>query len=124
MLKHIALTVNSEDEIKDFYTDLLDFRLTKQFSLDETFGQNIFNLSGQASVYYMTHSDLDLEIFLGPHKEKKAYAHICLAYREAEMICQRAADQGYRTYTKKNPGKDTYFIWDKSGNLFEVKHTE
>lgn len=124
MLKHIALTVNNEDEIKEFYTDLLDFRLTKQFSLDEKTGQNIFKLSGQAGVYYMTHSNVELEIFLGSHKEKKAYAHICLAYREAEMICQKAAGRGYRTYIKKNPGKDTYFIWDKSGNLFELKHAE
>jgi hypothetical protein len=48
---------------------------------------------------------------------EKVFAYICLAYQKAESAYKKASDLGYKTLIKKNPRKDTSFIWDKSGRL-------
>jgi len=48
------------------------------------------------------------------------FSHICLAYQNAEGTYKKAVEKGYRTLIKKYPVNDTYFIWDKSGNMFEI----
>jgi hypothetical protein len=40
------------------------------------------------------------------------------------MIYNKAVEFGYKTFVKRNPTNATYFIWDKSGNLYEIKETE
>jgi len=52
------------------------------------------------------------------------FSHICLAYPDPENIYRKAVDRGYKTFVKKNPVKNTFFIWDQSGNLFELKYSE
>ena len=121
MLQHIALTINYPEEIKNFYEDILLCNIQHKFPINEDVAGKIFNVKLLVDVYVMSHKDVQFEIFVSSEKEKKVFSHICLANRDAKITYKKAAERDYKVLIKKNPVSDTYFIWDKSGNMFEIK---
>lgn len=124
MLQHIALTISDSEEIENFYEDILLFNLRHKFSLSKGTSMQFFNIEEKADVYVMEHHNTQLEIFLSPGKERKVFSHICLAYWKAEIAYKKAVEHGYKALVKMNPVNNTCFIWDKSGNMFEIKHIQ
>lgn len=121
MLLHIGLTINDSDDIRNFYEEILLFKTHHTFIINELTCKTIFDLSGPAEVFVMDHHDVQLEIFICENKEKKVFSHVCLEYWKARLIYERAKELGYKAIIKSNPFHDTWFIWDKSGNMFEIK---
>ncbi len=121
MLQHVAFTVNDSEEIENFYEDVLLFTIKRKFSVNSEISQQVFNVPSATDVYVIEHHDMQFEIFISPRKEKKVFSHICLVYRKAEIIYNNALKSGYKAIIKSNPDCNTYFIWDKSGNMFEIK---
>jgi extradiol dioxygenase family protein len=121
MLRHIALTVNNSEEIENFYEEVLLLSKKHKHSVDGEVIKNIFNVEGTTDVYIMEHHDVQFEIFISPKKERKIFSHVSLAFRNAEVIYKNSLKRGYKVFVKNNPGSNTYFIWDKSGNMFEIK---
>ena len=121
MLQHIALTVNDSEEIENFYEEVLLFSIQRKFSVNGEIIRQIFNIEAATDVYMMGHHNIHFEIFISSKKERKLFSHVCLAYRKAELTYNTAKKLGYKAIIKNNPDNDTYFIWDKSGNMFEIK---
>jgi hypothetical protein len=121
MLQHVAFTVNDSEEIENFYGDVLQFTIKHKFSVNSEISQQVFNVPSETDVYVMEHNGMQFEIFISPRKEKKVFSHICLAYRKAEITYNNALKSGYKAIIKSNPDYNTYFIWDKSYNMFEIK---
>lgn len=121
MLKHIAITINDDEEIKNFYKDVLLFSLKRKFVITPELSLEIFNMYTLVDVFLMEQNNIQFEIFVSREKEKKIFSHVCLALWKSYLAYEKAVNSGYKTKIKINPGYDTYFIWDKSGNLFEIK---
>lgn len=121
MLLHVAITIHFPDEIENFYQNVLRFAVQNHFSINRETAQTIFNTNEIAEVYMMALPTLHFEIFISREIEKKRFSHVCLSYREAHVIYKKAIEQGYKTQVKKKKENDTYFIWDKSENMFEIK---
>ena len=83
--------------------------------------RQIFSVEGATDVYMMSRHNTYFEIFISPEKERKVFSHICMAYRKTETIYNNAIKRGYKVLIKKGEDRNTYFIWDKSGNMFEIK---
>ena len=125
MLHHLALTVTDPEDIRNFYEEVLLFSLRYRFSMDAIdVLSHLFHTERKTEVYVMKHQNLQLEVFIDPVKEEKRFSHVCLEYWKAGLIFDRAVESGYRTWIKRNPEHLTYFIWDKSENLFEIKEME
>lgn len=124
MLLHIAITIHSPKEIENFYKKILLFNVQKKFSLNKETSQKIFNTEEVVDVYLMEHQSVQFEIFISYKKGKKLFSHVCLAYRQTNTIYEKAIKSGYKTLIKSNKENDTYFIWDKSGNMFEIKEIQ
>jgi catechol 2,3-dioxygenase-like lactoylglutathione lyase family enzyme len=123
-LNHVALSVNDSEEIENFYEDILEFSLKRKFLMDAGISLKFFGKEKEIDVYFMEKDDVGLEIFLYPEKGKKIFSHLCLEYSNTSVIYYKARKRGYKTEVKINPGRnDTYFIWDKNGNMFELKET-
>ncbi|WP_394706439.1 VOC family protein [Draconibacterium orientale] len=118
---HVAITIHSLKEIEDFYKEILRFTVQRKFSLNRETSQKIFSTEEVVEVYLMEHQSVQFEIFISRQKEKKLFSHVCLAYRQALIIYEKAISLGYRTLVKSNKENNTYFVWDKSGNMFEIK---
>ena len=123
MVQHIALTVNDSKEIESFYKDVLLFHIHHKFSIDRNVIKQIFNVEELTDVYVLNRHDIQFEIFISSKKESKVFSHICLIYPKAEITYKKAVQTGYKALVKKNSANNTYFIWDKSGNMFEIKDT-
>lgn len=121
MLQHIALTVNDSEEIKNFYEDVLLFTLKHRFSVNDELCEKLFSVPEKTDVYVMRFHNAELEIFITKRKERKVFSHICLFYWKADILYDFAVKKGYKTTLKKGTKQDTYFIWDNSGNMFEIK---
>lgn len=123
-LNHVALSVNDSEEIENFYEDILEFSLKRKFLMDAGISLKFFGKEKKIDVYLMEKNKVWFEIFLFPEKSRKTFSHLCLEYPNSSIIYYNARKLGYKTKIKINPGRsDTYFIWDKSGNMFELKET-
>ncbi|MDD4109552.1 MAG: VOC family protein [Prolixibacteraceae bacterium] len=121
-LNHIALAASDSEEIENFYEDILEFSLKRKFLMDAGIASNFFGVNKEVDVYFMEKDDVGLEIFLYPEKRKKIFPHLCMEYPDCSVIYSRAQRRGYKAKVKNNPERnDTYFVWDKSGNMFELK---
>ncbi len=123
-IHHIALSITDSAEIENFYQQILSFTLKHQFSLFPSVALEVFNTEKTVDVYVMEKQDVQLEIFINPEKERKLFSHICLMDREAELIYRNATQQNYRSSIRENQGHSTYFIRDRSDNMFELKRME
>ncbi|MDX9881619.1 MAG: VOC family protein [Prolixibacteraceae bacterium] len=124
MIHHIALSITDSEEIENFYEEVLSFTLKYKFSLFPGVSLEIFNTERAVDVYMMEKQDVLLEIFINPQKERKVFSHTCLLEKEAETTYQKAIQKKYKTRIRENHGHSTCFIWDRSGNMFEIKKTE
>lgn len=121
-LNHAAFSVNDSEEIENFYEDILGFSLKRKFLMDAVISMKFFGKKKEIDVYFMERDDVALEIFIYPEKGKKTFPHLCLEYSDCKVIYSMAQKQNYKTEVKINPERnDTYFVWDKSGNMFELK---
>lgn len=124
-LNHVAFSVNDSEEIENFYEDILGFSLKRKFLMEAGISARFFGINKEIDVYFMEKGDVGFEIFLYPEKGKKVFPHLCLEYSDCNVIYSMAQKQNYKTEVKINPGRnDTYFVWDKSGNMFELKETQ
>jgi len=124
-LNHVAFSVNDSEEIENFYEDILGFSLQRKFLMDAGISLKFFGKEKEIDVYFMEKDDVGLEIFLYPEKGRKTFPHLCLDYPNSSTVFYEARKLGYKTEIKINPGRsDTYFIWDRSGNMFELKELQ
>lgn len=125
MLHHVGLSIIEPAEITTFYEAVLHFHLLKQFTLDSReVLHSIFSTDRQTAVYMMEQQGLKLELFIDPEGERGRFTHLCLEYDNPEEVSDHASQLGYRQWIKKGPNRVTHFIWDKSGNMFEIKGKE
>ncbi|HDJ34475.1 MAG TPA: hypothetical protein ENF21_10320 [Bacteroidetes bacterium] len=121
MLEHVALAVNDSEDIENFFEEVLMFRLEKKFILPGEVTRQVFDLEKDTDVYLMKHKEVTLEIFITGEKEKRVFSHMCLAYPDPENVYKRAVGKGYAAILREKREQTTYFIRDKSHNMFEIK---
>ena len=121
MLHHIGLSVNQPEDIQNFYEEVLLFQIKHRTSIDGKIIEKIFQVPENVDICFMENQDTLFEIFIHSLQEKNVFSHVCLSYTGHTDIYHNAIQRGYRSVIKENPNHDTYFIWDHSGNMFEIK---
>lgn len=122
MLTHIALTINDTTDIENLYENILLFNKKYSFTIDKEITHHIFSENNAVDVQMMECNGSLFEMFIAPHKEIKTFSHVCLSYKQAELIYKQASGSGYKTVVRrKEDNTNIYFLWDKSGNMFEIK---
>lgn len=107
-----------------FYENILSFRVHHRFALYPEVALDLFGVNKSVDVVVMEKEGLQLELFIHQKKETKTFTHLCLVEETLESIAEKARQAGYRLKERRQPGKVTYFLWDHSGNLFELKQGE
>jgi catechol 2,3-dioxygenase-like lactoylglutathione lyase family enzyme len=121
MIQHIGLTVANVSELKEFYEKVLLLTPQYQFKVDKSIASNIFGVEKEIDVFMMSYQGMSFEIFIDDDICSSSFAHVCLTYKQSELLFSRAQASGYRAIKKTSRNGYTYFIWDKSGNIFEIK---
>ncbi|MBN2718484.1 MAG: VOC family protein [Deltaproteobacteria bacterium] len=137
-LGHVGLAICHLSEVA-FFRDVLGMHI--QYEFDILAGQNrqiFFNAAGNVNheddipdvhVVMMKKNDVMLELFVLP-KETPAslsrYGHLCFAMDDRQAVVEKATHLGYRIerfLRPSHPDNDLVFIFDKTGNRFELKQT-
>ncbi|MGE4568218.1 MAG: hypothetical protein AB7C90_03430 [Bacteroidales bacterium] len=122
MLQHIGLSIKTFSEIADFYETVLQFGQCYHFTLNsEEVLQTIFGVEKPVEVFVMERVQLKLELFIDLEGECKRFTHVCMDIPHLADLADQAKCLGYRCFVKKGPQHTTCFLWDKSGNMFELK---
>ncbi|MEA2042864.1 MAG: VOC family protein [Bacteroidota bacterium] len=121
-LNHIALNIITVDEITDFYQNILGFHLEYQFELPTKLSNSIFEINKSVPAYFCKNEQVAFELFVLPTKINKDVAHICLEITNREELINRCINKDYKVKNIQRDNKpNLLFIWDKSGNCFEIK---
>lgn len=119
-LEHIAISIESSDEIINFYHNILGMKQIRDFVIDKSLTAKLFNVDENLPVYLMQRDDLVLEIFI--HKQnRESVKHLCIAVENRENLIRELQEKGYQTIIIEREQHDLVFIKDKSENIFEIK---
>ena len=122
-LEHVALSILDRNEIEGFYMEVLGMELVRSFSLNKVLAKDIFGMEEETEVFLVQKDNLQLELFLAPEKTDHACEHLCFATTHREELFEKAKRNSYRVFRQEREFSDLVFIWDKSGNIFEVKES-
>lgn len=120
MLKHIALEIREKD-IRDFYVDILGGEIVNQFVLGKEVAKEIFNIHEAVNVYCFSLNNIEFELFVHEYINRNTLCHTCIEMEDASNVFNLAHKKNYWVHLRKSGSKNTYFIKDKNGNLFELK---
>lgn len=124
-LNHVGLNIQSEEEIVDFYQNVLGFHLEYQFDISTELGDRIFGVNEQVNVFLCKNKDILLELFVYYAHPKNSFSHICLDVTDREKIVFRCEERNYKVIRIDRADRaDILFIKDKAGNVFELKNVE
>ncbi|MEA3449025.1 MAG: VOC family protein [Bacteroidota bacterium] len=121
-LNHIALNISDVDEVTDFYQDILGFHLEYQFELPIKLSNSIFGINKSVPAYFCKNEQVAFELFVLPENINKGLAHVCLELSDRNELVNQCINNGYKVKNMQRDNKpNLLFIWDKSGNCFEIK---
>jgi len=120
MLHHIALSIKRSD-LKAFYIKLLGGKVIDYNTLVSEQMYRIFNIPQAVEVYYVEIDQTIFELFIHDTPLPVTYNHHCLVKTDAADVFQKAYKKHYPVYRRAVKTKETFFIRDKNGNLFELK---
>jgi catechol 2,3-dioxygenase-like lactoylglutathione lyase family enzyme len=124
MLNHIGLTIIDSKEIKNFYEDILGFRIVRKFEINKELAYALFKIEQSAEVVSMERNGTFLEIFISNQPEVKNFNHICFNIQDRKQFLSKAELSNYQFKVIPRNDFDLVFIYDKSGNIFELKESD
>ncbi len=120
MLKHIGLQV-SQNDFEELYTKIFNGEERFSFMLEEEIGKAVFDIEKRIKVVFMMIGEVEMEFFIHDKEPERTYNHICMKIPDPKQVYEKAMESGYWTYQRCSNDKETYFIRDNSGNMFELK---
>ncbi len=124
-LNHVALNIQSEEELIDFYQNILGFYFEYQFNMPTELADTIFEVKKQVNVFLYKREDIHLELFVHSENTTLSFAHICMEVTDRESIAAKCEQSSYPVIRIKRIDKhDILFVKDKVGNIFELKEDE
>ena len=122
IINHIALNISDVDEVTDFYQNILGFHLEYQFELSATLSHTIFGIDKSLPAYFCKNKQVAFELFVLPERSNKGLAHVCIEMSNRDELITRCQSKEYKVNNISRDNKpNLLFIWDKSGNCFEIK---
>lgn len=124
-LNHIALNIKEINDVTDFYQKILGFHLEYQFELPLSLSSIIFGINQSLPAYFCKNEQVAFELFVLPENINNGLAHVCLELSDRDELINQCRNNGYKVKNIQRDNKpNLLFIWDKSGNCFEIKEKE
>jgi hypothetical protein len=118
VLKHIGLEI-IESDLEDFYRDLLNLEIVGHGLVEEEMAGRLFGIHQRVDVHYAKGDGYELELFIYQNTLPPNFRHICIETNRARKIYDLSLKKGYYSVIQKNKDRESYFIEDRNGNIFE-----
>lgn len=122
-LEHVALSVMDQKEVEHFYQAILGMKVIRKFQLNKTMASDIFGIAEGPEVYLMQKDNVQFELFIARKMPEQSYAHVCISLPRREETVKKAEAGGYTFFRLEREHSDLIFIFDRSGNSFEIKES-
>jgi len=123
-LKHVALTIDSKKHAVQFYEQVLDGKLIREFEIDPDLVTQIFSITVSDKIPVMLF-EIDLvqfEIFIvGDQTVADRFDHMCISVNDMNEFKKQCLTYGLSVSVIPKGQKELVFIKDFVGNLFEIK---
>ena len=126
-LAHMGMAISHVEDVQTFYTDLLGMNVQYEFQIPAAQMKDIFNVVYDVRVFMLKKHEIVLELFYAgetPVTAPPLFGHLCFFSNDRATLAGQARQLGYRVDVFSRPQGDLIFIFDKSGNRFEVKQAE
>ena len=121
MIKHVGLTITDPAEIKNFYQEVVDLNLKKEFTLPKELNQQIFGFYEDVPVSILSNGKADIEIFVTHLPARNNYSHLCIEVADRDALINKAKAHKYPCIVVERKFEPLVFIQDRFGNSFEIK---
>ena len=122
-LEHIAISIHEVKEIKDFYQEILGFKIIRKFEINRELTARLFGIEQQTEVFLMEREGILLEIFISKTAKKEHLNHVCISSRDRDELIEKIRKNNYKITIINRNNFDLVFIYDRSGNIFEIKES-
>lgn len=122
--QHLGLTITVKSDIREFYQDILEMDIQKEFTLNEELAEQIFRQDHDVKVVAGTIGNLFIALFFAEQKPDAVWDHICFVSDNRAALINACRGKNYPVTVIERKPFDIVFIKDKSGNLFEIKEEE
>ncbi len=121
-LLHAGICVRSKNEMEDFYQNILGFRQKYSFVIDVARAKALFDIEHEIEVFLLERKSVRIELFIADRMQKSAIQHLCFEMPFTNSWLAEVEQSGFLHHRFVNShSKQTIFLKDKSGNLFEIK---
>jgi len=119
-VNHIAIQVkNKKDEL--FFTEILGMEKVGNFKIAPHLSEAIFKKKRTVEVTIFVKDNFKIELFITGRRVVPSFNHICLEIPDRKSFIERCKKYGIEIILVKRKGKESLFVRDFSGNLFEIK---
>lgn len=122
-LAHIGFPIAEAEDIDSFYIELLEMSLAYQFEIPAAMTYRLFGVSRSVPVYMMKKDDIVLELFCTGEMSPRRFDHICFWVTDRAELIQRFQQKGYPVDIIPRSEGELIFVFDRSGNRFEIKQS-
>ncbi len=123
-LHHVALQCTNRAQAKTFFTDVLDMKQEKTFTINSVLSQAIFDINDTVDVDVYRNDTTRFEIFCNSQMPRLSYQHVCLTVSDKGEFIERCKHYGLKPLTIPKNGKTLLFVHDFSRNLYEIKEQQ
>ena len=119
--QHLGLTITDKADIREFYQDILDMEIQKEFTLNGDLAEQIFRQDHDIQVVAGTIGNLFIELFLSEEKPDVVWDHICFVSENRQALIAACQAKDFPVTVIERDPFDIVFVMDRSGNQFEIK---
>ena len=94
-IEHIAINIEEEVEIADFYIGVLGMSKLKNFTISRALSEQIFKIKKEASVFLLQKAEVIFEIFVSKPSSINNFQHICISCNNRDDLYSKALQKGY-----------------------------
>jgi catechol 2,3-dioxygenase-like lactoylglutathione lyase family enzyme len=123
ILRHVALTCDSEKKSDRFYKDLLGLEKSEPKTLKRSLSKSIFNVDTELLMINYRGEQVHFEIFITGQsvKSHKQIGHVCLEIEDLKAFLNKCRQLEIEVIHVPKGDRILTFVQDNDGNLFEIK---
>ena len=116
--------MDSRDHAVQFYVNLLNAHLVKEFQISQDFVRRIFAIGTEQedlSVMVFEIENQQIEVFITSKKRVGRFDHICISVENVKAFIRLCQKMNLEVSFIPKGEKELIFVKDFVGNLFETK---
>jgi catechol 2,3-dioxygenase-like lactoylglutathione lyase family enzyme len=121
IIQHVALECSHKETADLFFSEILGMEKVKTTSLPRVLSFSIFGIDADVEMVVYGDETSRFEVFIHTKRKEHSFDHVGLKVPDKEVFVARCKKHGLKPFVIQKNEKQLLFVWDFSGNLFEIQ---